>query len=151
MFFQLPSWLGYLSLDKVLSLAAYVLAFALFESLFFLAFLLLLSGLLPAKWMRTDFTVQASSLVGWIALGAYLVQRKVGILYKLEPEQLLLYAIAILVGIILSCWLFFLIYRRFPIFSHWVKSLSDRISIFNYIYLPLGAIGTLVVLLRNLF
>lgn len=151
MFFQLPSWLGYLSIGNVLSLAAYVLMFALVESLVILGVLLLFGVILPAGWLRKDFAVQGSTLTGIAAFGAYLVQRKVGLLYKLSPEQLLVNALLILTGLILILVISAFIYQRLPLLRKWVHSLAERMTVFTYLYLPLGILSLAAVLLRNLF
>jgi hypothetical protein len=151
MFFQLPSWLGYLSLENVLSLAAYVLMFALFESLILLIVLLVFGAILPASWLRKDFAVQGSTLTGVAALGAYLVQRKVGLLYKLSPEQLLVNTLLILAGLTLVLAVSAFIYQRLPVLHKWVHSLAERMTVFTYLYVPLGILALAAVLLRNLF
>lgn len=151
MFFQLPSWLGYLSIGNVLSLAAYVLMFALFESLILLGVLLVIGAVLPANWLRKDFAVQGSTLTGIAALGAYLVQRNVGVLYKLPPERLALNALLILVGLLLALSISTFIYKRLPLLRKWVHSLADRMTVFTYLYVPLGILALAAVLLRNLF
>ncbi len=151
MFFQLPSWLGYLSLTNVLSLTAYVLMFALFESLFLLGILLVSGALLPKSWLRKDFTVQGSTLTGVAAFGAYLVQRKVGLLYKLSPEQLLLNILLSLLGLILTLAISAFIYSKLPRLQGWVRSLAERMTVFAYIYIPLSILSLVVVILRNLF
>ena len=151
MFFQLPSWLSYLSLTNVLSLSAYVLMFALFESLFLLGILLVFGAILPKSWLRKDFAVQGSTLTGVAALGAYLVQRKVGLLYKLSPEQLLLNTLLSLLGLILTLAISAFVYQRLPRLQSWVRSLSERMTVFAYIYIPLGVLSLVVVILRNLF
>ena len=51
-FFQVPSWLKYMVLGDILVITAYILAFALFESLLVLGFLLMLSGVFPVKIFR---------------------------------------------------------------------------------------------------
>lgn len=151
MFYQLPSWLGYLSLGNVLSLAAYVLMFALVESLVLLAILLIFGACLPGIWLRKDFAVQGSTLTGIAALGAYLLQRNVGALYKLPPERLLLNSLLILAGLILALGISAFIYMRLPVLQKWVGNLAERLTVFAYIYIPLGLISLAAVLLRNLF
>lgn len=151
MFFQLPSWLGYLSVENVLSLAAYVLMFSLVESLALLAVLLIFGAFLPAGWLRRNFAVQGSTLVGLAALLAYLLQRNVGALYKLPPERLLLNSLLILAGLILVLAISAFIYQRLPLLQKWVGSLAERLTVFAYIYIPLGILSLAVVLLRNLF
>ena len=67
-YWYVPSWLGYLSLFEVLSIAAYVLVYAMLESLGFLIVFLLLAVILPQHWFRNDFRYRASLAV-WIVAG----------------------------------------------------------------------------------
>lgn len=151
MFYQLPSWLAYLSLGKILALAAYVLSFALLESLVITALLLALAALLPERYLRRDFAVQGSILVGLMGIGAYLIQRKIGLLYKLEPEQLALYSLAALAGIVIAPLLFTPLLERLPKAARLLRTLAERMTVFATLYTPLGLVSLLVALLRNLF
>lgn len=151
MFFQLPSWLGYLSLGKILALAAYVLSFALVESLVMFGLLLGLAALLPERFLRRDFAVQGSLLAGLVGTGAYLVQRKIGLLYKLEPEQLALYSLATLAAIILAPLLYTPLLERLPKAGDLLRTLAERMTVFAYLYIPLGLLALLATLWRNLF
>ncbi len=151
MFFQLPSWLAYLSLGKILALAAYVLSFALVESLVITGLLLGLAALLPERFLRRDFAVQGSLLAGLMGIGAYLVQRRIGLLYKLEPEQLALYSLAALAAIVAAPLLYSPLLERLPKAAVLLRSLADRMLVFTYFYVPLGLLSLLVTMLRNLF
>ena len=59
MFYQVPSWLYNLSLTDILILLAYVLAFALLESLFLLGIMMLLTFFYPARLYRQKIVAQS--------------------------------------------------------------------------------------------
>ncbi|MBN1149091.1 MAG: hypothetical protein JXA78_17665 [Anaerolineales bacterium] len=151
MFYQAPSWLYYLGAWDVLILAAYVLAFALFESLAALGFITLLCVLLPARRLKDQFAIQGSTAALLIGVGAVALQRKIGLIYKLELWQMLIYpllALALLVILVLAASY---AYERFRPLARLASALAERMTVFAYLYTPLGLLALVVVLLRNLF
>lgn len=150
MFWYVPSWLEYLSIWKVLTIAAYIAAFALVESLFMAGLLGLLSWFFPPRFLKEKFSIMGSSLAGLLSLAAFLLQRKINLVYRLELWQLVFYSALFLVGLIMSIFLFSAIYERIPSLARFVRGLAERLTIFAFIYIPLGLIGMLVVLVRNL-
>ena len=73
MFWQVPSWLYYMNVWGVLALGAYVLAFALLESIIILGFVFLLSLAFPVKHFKAKFVQQGSVVVfimGFLASAA---------------------------------------------------------------------------------
>jgi hypothetical protein len=151
LFWYLPSWLEYMSIPGVLIIAAYTLAFALFESLVMFGLLLLFCLAFPERFFRRCFVAQASLLALSWGAGAVLIQRQVSFIYRLENWQvgaLLLAALAASVSIVLlGAWVF----RRFDRLRRLVEDISERMTIFAMLYIPLGLIGVIVVLVRNLF
>jgi hypothetical protein len=145
-----PSWLEYLNIWSIAIIIAYVLAFALLESLCMLALVVFFSLFFPHKIFKENYALQGSSLAALVCIGAFLIQRKINLVYRLELWQLVAYP---LVGLLLS-FLFVLLLAflldRFPWLSRLVTALVDRMVIFVYIYVPLGALGLLVVLARNI-
>ncbi len=151
MFWYVPSWLEYLSIGSLLIIAAYTLAFALFESLVMLGLLLLLCLAFPASLFRSRFIAQGGMLaLAWSAT-AILIQRRVSVIYDLEIWQVfagLAAALGLSVAtILLTAWLF----RRFDRMRRLVEAASERMTIFAMLYIPLGLLGLGVVLVRNLF
>lgn len=150
MFYQVPSWLYYMPAGEIFILAAYVLVFALFESLVVLGLVLLLIKIYPARFFREKFVLQGTTLVGGLSLGAVLLQRKIGVIYKLEFEELLMYPLLIL-GIYLILPLFSaILYRKIPTLGRVVEAVADRMQIFPLIYLPLSLVSLPWLLIRNL-
>ena len=151
MFYQVPSWLFYMNVWNVVTISAYVLAFALFESLVLLGFLGLISLALPRRYFRDHFVAQGSVLMVILGGGAYLLQRKIGLIYKLSTWQLIVYPIIVLVSLLLLNFLFVFIFERFERIPRLISAFTEWMTVFGYIYLPLGLLGLAVVLVRNLF
>ena len=150
MFWYVPSWLEYLNTWKVLTIAAYVLAFALVESLLMLVPVILISLVFPARFFKDKFVVQGSSLAALISLGAVLIQRKINLVYRLELWQILAYPLACLGAIVLVILALSALYERVPTLKHFVQSAAERMTVFAYVYVPLSLVGLVVVILRNI-
>ncbi|MEW5870865.1 MAG: hypothetical protein AB1894_16450 [Chloroflexota bacterium] len=151
MFFVVPSWLYYMNVWGVLGLTTYVLAFSLLESALILASIVLLCLLFPPHLFREQFIALGSATAGVIGLGAVLVQRSIGLIYDMRIWQLLAFPPAILVGLVLLIWLMGLVLRRVPLLARLLSALAERMQVFIWVYLPLGVIGIVVVIIRNLF
>lgn len=151
MAWQLQSWLYTLSIKGVLIIAAYVLAFSLFESFVVFIFLVIFSLLFPRKLFKDKFIPQGMALMITISVGAIFLQRRIGILYKLELEQLIISALLVLVSIILILLVFSFAFSKFPKLAKLVRDIADRMMIFSFIYIPLGLVCLIVVLARNIF
>jgi hypothetical protein len=151
MFWQIPSWLYYLNVWDVLILAAYVVSFALFESLIVLGFVMLLAFILPGKYLKDNFIVQGSLAAFLLGLGAVGLQRKIGLIYKLEIWQILAYPVLVLIGLIALTVAGAYIFKRFPRLARLAANLADRMTIFAYIYVPIAILGLAVVIWRNIF
>jgi hypothetical protein len=151
MFWQVPSWLYYLNVWDVLILAAYVVSFALFESLVVLIFLLFLAFILPARWFKDKFAIQGSTAAVLIGIGAVALQRKIGVIYKLEIWQILAFPVLALILLTVLTVAAAYIFKRFPILARLAANLADRMTVFAYIYVPLGLLGLAVVIWRNIF
>jgi hypothetical protein len=150
-FWYVPSWLEYLNIWKVLIIAAYVAAFALIESLFMTGLLLLFSLFFPQRFFKDRFVFQGASLAGLISLAAFLLQRKINLVYRLELWQLGLFPVLLFLGLVIAAMLLNLIFIRIPALARFVGGLAERLTVFAYFYIPLGLVGLVVVIVRNLF
>jgi hypothetical protein len=150
-FWWVPSWLEYLSVWSILIIIAYVVAFALLESLVILALLTSLSLFLPRKIFKDQFILQGSTLSLLLGLGAFLIQRNVGVIYRLQLEQTLLYPLLILGAVILLTFLTSLLFKRIQLLARFTQAVAERMTIFAYLYVPMGLIGLVVVIIRNLW
>jgi len=151
MFWQVPSWSFYLNVWDILIIAAYVLSQALFESFIILGFIIGLCIIFPKRIFCDKFIVQGSLLAMVICLSAFAIQRKIGLIYGLNLYELIIYPIAFLVAVVFWIFIISLFNRWFPRLADLIKSIADRMTIFLYLYIPLGVVGIVVVALRNLF
>lgn len=150
-FFQVPSWLKYMSLGDILVITAYILAFALIESLVVLGFLLLLSLIFPTIHFRDKFISQGCTLVLVASLGALLLQENINDFYHLKIRELVSYPLAALVGMAILIFLLSFVFERIRVLSRLIQIIADRMTIFAYIYVPLGLLALALVILRNLW
>lgn len=150
LFYELPSWLFYLGIGKILVLVAYALSFALLESALLFAFACLYSLLLPVRVFRAQFIAQGSLLVGLVSLAAVTAQRNLGKIPQLQSWEVIVYPLAAVLMLIpillLSTWVF----ERLNPLPLLLQSLAERISVFSYLYLPLGLLSLALVVIRNL-
>jgi hypothetical protein len=150
-FWWVPSWLEYLSIWSILIILAYVLAFALFESLAVFSLIVFLGLLYPKKYFKDQFVVQGSALSALLGVVAFLVQRKIGLIYRLELWQTLTYPALILIGVIALVPILSIVFKRINRLSRLALVIAERMTIFAYLYVPLGLIGAVVVIVRNLW
>jgi hypothetical protein len=148
--YQVPGWLYYLTLPGILALMAYILGFALFESLLVAALLLAYCFLLPSRWFKENFAAQGFLLSILLTMTAYLLRTGFEKIQKLENWQLAAIPLAIILGIALLAPLLASLLNRIPKLKEWLDIISNRLTVFSYIYIPLGIVGWLVVFVRNL-
>ncbi len=145
-----PSWLEYLTIWSILVIIAYVLAFALIESAAMLGLLVFFFLFFPKKILKAKYALLGSSLAVLLSVGAFLLQRKINLVYRLELWQLVVYPLAGLLAAVLLVLLLAFLLDRFPRLSRLLAAVLDRMVIFVYIYVPLGLLALLVVLVRNI-
>jgi hypothetical protein len=150
-FWWVPSWLEYLSVWSILIIVAYVLAFALFESLALMGLIVVLSLLLPKRTFKDQFILQGSALCAALGLGAFLIQRKVSLIYRLELWQTVAYPLLILAGTIGLVFIFSFLFKRIRFLARLGQAVAERMTVFAYLYIPMGLVGWLVVVVRNLW
>jgi hypothetical protein len=146
--YKLPSFLYYFSLGDVLSVLAYMMAFALLESIVTTIGLVILSLILPVKWFRQGFVYKCFALL--VLGGAASIWLQLFLKDSLADAN---YGIIFMGGRITALagiGLLFLFHNVKPL-QKLAESIVDRLSVFSYIYVPVGALSLLVVIIRNLF
>jgi hypothetical protein len=143
---KLPSWLYYLNVGEILTILAYTFTNDLLESLLWLGVLLLLTALLPASLIRDRFAERGSS-VGLICLGSLVFFIK---LHAERGASLMRYGVLWLVVTLLLAGLLVYLSSRYRMLSDAILSFTDRLTVFLFLFVPLGILSSLVVLLRNL-
>ena len=124
----------------------YGCAWALVDSVTFLAFMLMLAFVLPARFMRERFAIQGTGFV--IILAPWLVFSRMLLVPILRfPDWL--YTVYFVLVFFVILVLNFIVYR-----AEWLSKVllafAERLSVFLYLYLPLGVLGLVIVFLLNL-
>jgi len=144
LFWQLPSWLYYLTIGEIVTVFAYALVTNLFESLLILAGLNLFACLLPKRWFRDSFVSRGLLLVslgiGYLMYFASLFGKEGD-----YPEGLLVWS-PLAFGLFLG---FSLVLDRVPFIRNLAEAIADRLTVFLYLTVPLSVISLLLVLVRN--
>lgn len=140
--YKIPSWLYFFTPVEILASLAYLFNQVFWDSLIMLAALLLTSTILPAQFLHDHFVVRGA----WIAL--VVMASIVAYLY-----------LSVLMHLPFWMWslvTFFLaaIAASFATRLKWMSRLalqvSDTLTIFLYIYVPLSALSILGILIRNI-
>jgi hypothetical protein len=150
MFYWLPSWLYYLNLRDIFWLACYVVSYCLFESLAMLGLMLLLCLVFPRRVLRDQFVTVGSVIAGTLGVAAFLLQRKIGLLLRIETEIFFLAPVVVIVVLVIYIFVIAWLLRRFQVLTRLIAALADRMTVFLYFYVPLGLLGALLVLVRNI-
>ena len=142
---RVPSWLLFLQPDEIFTILAYGFSVNLLESLGFLGFLLLLSWLLPSGLLKENFAVRGGfvsltilgSLIGYLSL-----------YFRSDPGFIAFLPVWIIITL-LAAILLCVVSARVAFLRTAILWLSDRLSVFLYLILPLAFISLGWVILRG--
>ena len=149
-FIQVPSWIFYMDAQKLLVMFTYVVSFSLAESLILMGFVVFLDLVFPRRMFKEQFIAQGTVQVLIISIITYFIRQRIELFEKLEIVKLLTIPVVALAVILLSVLLSAMIFKRFEKAPRLIESLADRMTIFAYLYLPLGVASLAVVVLRNI-
>jgi hypothetical protein len=152
MVWYIPSWLGYLSAWDIVIIGAYSLVMGMFEILCILAVLLGVAFVLPARVYRANFAAQSLLILSVAVACALVAQER---LFRYVPAwdfrqfitNMLMTAVAACLLVLVS---YFLV-ASLKGLRVMLTNLSERFTVFLYVYLPLFGIALIVVVLRNIF
>ena len=151
MFYFVPSWLGDFIFFDALVICAYVIVFAFLESMVVLGIFMISAAILPAKFFRKEFVALGSLLAVILGVSAFLLQRKMKIVYSLDLQQIIAYPVVFLAFILVLIFLAAFAMVRMPAISRIISSIAVRFTVFLYIYIPLSLISTAYIILYRLF
>jgi hypothetical protein len=124
---------------------AYILAFALFESLLVLLCVIVIAYILPGRFFRKRFVANSTLLIlltsGW-AIAAHFNNQAIS-LWGLRD---FLFWFGIYIA---SIGLFYGLLLRFNSMERAMNALADRLTVLVYLYTPLSILGAIILLLRN--
>jgi hypothetical protein len=140
----LPSWLKSMTFWETIPINAYAYAWVFLESLVILFILLMLAISMPEKWFRRNFVSKSSLAVWLIFMFSFATQlkntNKFDFMAGIKPEIILL----------VSALISFFLLSKSQKFHDIIISITDRLTVFLYIYIPISAISTIIVLYNNL-
>ncbi len=144
LFWELPSWLYFLTIPEILPFFAYALTTNLLETGLILLGLNLLAVLLPHRWFRASFVAQSFWLV---AFGLAYLMGFASLLGKEAeyPAWMLTWSPLVFALIFLAS----LLLDRAPGARKLAERVADRLTIFLYLTVPLSLLSVLTVLVRN--
>ncbi|MGZ6316444.1 MAG: hypothetical protein ACXWNQ_04225 [Anaerolineales bacterium] len=152
--FKMPALTLYFGLKNNLAVLCYMLAFALVETLIVTSVLVLISMLLPARVLRRGFAYKGflTILVASVALILFQGYSQVNFLKDMLADNyssvppLVMGVVGAAAVLVVLLWIF----QRWPRFQKYLLTLVEQFGVFTYIYVPLGLIGLMVVIIRNL-
>jgi hypothetical protein len=132
-------------MDEIVGILSYMMAFALFESLSVAGGLVLASVVLPGKWYREGFAYKGFLTVSVAAYFMVRLQRYLESEMPLREILLQRFGVALFI-LILSI----LVFHFLKPLQKLVLEVEERLQVFLYFYIPLGVLGILVIVIRNL-
>lgn len=143
---KLSAWLMILNLGEILTIFSYAMVTNLMESLLVLLFLLLICVLLPVSFLRDDFVVRGAILSAGIVGSLWAFVRlhmafgmDAGLKLLLGPLAILLLTAIFLAGA-----------PRFRFLHSAIAWISDRLTVFLYLLVPLFVVLSAYVVFRNI-
>jgi hypothetical protein len=144
--YKMPAFLLYYSVVEVFSVFSYMMAVALLESTVFTGLLIVCAWILPSKLLKEGFAYKGFLAVLVASIFSIWFQ---GTLTNQYPPDNLLYTSS---GIAFAAFaLLAFLFHQVGFLQKIALNLADRLGIMAYLYVPLGLIGFLVYIGRNLF
>ncbi len=152
--YKIPAFSLYFGLTSNLAILSYMLAFALLESALVMGFLLLLSVVLPSRWFQQGFAYKGFVIILVTTIASIVFESW----YQVEffkdimagdTSSIPPFIIGLIVAII-TLFALLWAFRALPWLQKISRLVMEQLSIFTYIYVPLGVLGLAVVLFRNL-
>jgi len=144
--YKLSAFLLYDVLGDIFGIFSYMMGIALLESAVVMLALLFLAVILPKEWFRDGFIYKASLLT--LMVGGTMIYLQSILTFR--PPAVRTLVVLLVVSFVAWLVLVFLTMKveRFRVVLDFIL---DRVSVFLYLYVPLGIIGLVVVAFRNLF
>ena len=144
-FWKFSGWVYFQRVSDLLVTLAYAFATTFLESAAVIFGIALLAAILPKPWFGEAFVARGAALVllglGYVMFFALQFQSKTD-----YPTAMVNITPWVLAGIFIVAYFA----GRVPLIRRVLESLADRFLIFLYIFLPLGILGLVTMILRNL-
>jgi hypothetical protein len=135
----------YLDLWSIAGILSYSLAFSLLESTLLLLLLIALAVVLPARWFRDGFAAKGTVLVFLLTFWAALFQSFLNV-RMWSGDQFIFGLVLPSMSIVIAS----ILVHRSSHFGYVIRAFAERLTVFLYVYPPLGFLGLTVVLIRNI-
>lgn len=122
-----------------------MMAFAFLESLLVVGVLVVLSAILPSKWLRDGFAFKGFIVIVMATIAAIILQRTLQGEYPALPVLTLIWFTPLVWAVV-----FTILAQRRPRFQSILLDIAERISIMLFLYIPISLISLIVVTIRNL-
>lgn len=142
-FWKVPSWLYFLSVQELAAIFSYTLASSLFESTLILIIFLCVGILLPARIFADQFTVRGSVIIYILTFWAAMFNL-ITLIQLPTSNDILAFGLVTLLTMALGL----VTTERFPAMQKLLVGLGTRLTVFLYLWLPLSAVGILIILSR---
>lgn len=146
LFWELPSWLKFLTVGELVPLFAYALSTNFLESLLVLAGLNLAFILLPRRWFSISF-ISGSFLLVVFGLGYLIYFVNAFEKEAVHPAGLWFWSMVFYVLLIP----FALFVGRIPGVRNLAELISDRLIVFLYLIIPFSLLSVLFIAIRNIW
>jgi hypothetical protein len=145
LFFNFPAFMLSYTIGEILVISAYMMAFALLETVAAMLVILVLAIILPGVLLKEGFSYKASFFfIGFAVISIHLQ-------FVMTNQPKISY-LTLELGRALGIWLVpVLLVHYVEFLRRIVMDILDRLTIFSYIYFPLGLISLLVVIVRLLW
>ncbi len=145
LFFQFPALILSYNMWDILAIVSYMMGFALLESALVMMAITALAFLLPGKWFKNGFAYKGSFAI--LALAAMSI-----FLQAVMTNQPKISWLGLQLGRAFFVWLVAVLLTAYvPFIKKIILDLLDRLTIFLYLYVPLGIISVAVITLRLLW
>ncbi len=141
----LPSWLHFQPVGEVMGVFSYVMAASFLEGLCFLLFLLVLCFILPPEWLRDDFPAHGTAItlptIGMIMIYFRITNENIA--------RIIFSPVGLVVALVIVA-LFYFSTNNQKIRKMFI-ALSERLTVFLYVIIPVFILSLLNILVRNIF
>jgi hypothetical protein len=125
-----------------ISVLAYLLAFALLESLFIMILIVGLACLMPGQWLRDGFGYKGFVTVLVATVAAIYIKE------TMTNQPTIRFFVTIF-SLSFMVWIALLLVMHFQrSLQRFILEIADRFLIFLYVFIPLGLLSVLIVMFR---
>jgi hypothetical protein len=148
-FWKFPSWMFYLKIQDIVSVYAYSFMIDFIESVLLIFAAVFVGLVLPKRWWNEKFTIRGALWI-IVAMGSLMMRlytnRAPDDWEEFVYNQWNWWGVTFLLGVVLD-----FVFTRVSWLRSGLETLTDRMVVFLYIYLPLTAISFLIIFARIVF